>query len=42
MQFQYSLFYYEELKKIYFKQNISLGFEPINFPPAFVYYCNKN
>jgi len=33
---------YEELKKIYYKQNILLGFEPINFPPAFVYYCNKN
>ncbi len=42
VQFQYSLFYYEELKNLYYKQNISLGFEPINFPPAFVYYCNKN
>jgi len=42
IQFQYSLNYYQELKKIFFKQNISLAFEPINFPPAFVYYCSKN
>ena len=41
IQFQYSLFYYEELKSIFLKQNISLGFEPRNLPPAFIYYCTK-
>lgn len=40
IQFQYTLFFYKELKKIFFK-NISLSFEPINFPPAFIYYCAK-
>lgn len=40
IQFQYTLFYYKELKKI-FSKNISLSFEPINFPPAFIYYCAK-
>lgn len=42
IQFQYSLFYYKELKNIFSKKNISLAFEAINFPPAFVYYCSKN
>ena len=42
IQFQYSLNYYQELKNIFSKQNISLAFEIINFPPAFVYYCSKN
>ncbi|MDY0780619.1 class I SAM-dependent methyltransferase [Tenacibaculum sp. IB213877] len=40
MQFQYSLSYYKKLKKI-FGENISLSFEPLNFPPAFVYKCTK-
>ena len=42
IQFQYSLLYYQELKNIFLKENVSLGFEPVNFPPAFVYYCSKN
>jgi len=41
IQFQYSLFYYKELKRI-FGKHISLSFEPINFPPAFIYKCSKN
>lgn len=41
MQFQYSLFSYKELKKI-FGKHITLNFEPINFPPAFIYKCSKN
>ncbi|CAA0231927.1 Probable phospholipid N-methyltransferase [Tenacibaculum maritimum] len=40
IQYQYSLSYYKKLKRI-FGSNISLDFEPLNFPPAFVYKCAK-
>ncbi|MEE9407887.1 MAG: rRNA adenine N-6-methyltransferase family protein [Polaribacter sp.] len=40
IQFQYSLTYYKKLKSV-FNQAISLDFEPLNFPPAFVYHCKK-
>lgn len=40
LQFQYSLSYYSKLKE-FFGGNITLGFEPINFPPAFIYKCAK-
>ena len=41
IQFQYTLSYYKQLKNIFFKENITLSFEAVNFPPAFIYYCNK-
>ncbi len=41
VQFQYSLDYYKRLKNIFKKENVSLNFEPINFPPAFIYSCIK-
>jgi len=41
MQYQYSLTYYKTLKAT-FKGNVSLGFEAINIPPAFVYTCQKD
>lgn len=40
IQYQYSLTYYKKLKKV-FSKGISLDFEPLNFPPAFVYRCKK-
>ena len=40
IQYQYSLTYYKKLKAV-FKSKISLEFEPLNFPPAFVYRCKK-
>ena len=40
IQFQYSLTYYKKLKSV-FKKKISLDFELLNFPPAFVYRCKK-
>ena len=40
MQFQYSLSYYKQLKKV-FGDHITLTFEPLNFPPAFIYKCTK-
>jgi phospholipid N-methyltransferase len=40
IQYQYSLTYYKQLK-IVFKNSISLDFELLNFPPAFVYRCKK-
>jgi phospholipid N-methyltransferase len=40
IQYQYSLTYFKKLKAV-FKEAISLEFEPLNFPPAFVYYCKK-
>lgn len=40
VQYQYSLTYYKRLKAV-FKEEISLGFELLNFPPAFVYHCKK-
>lgn len=40
IQFQYSLTYYKKLKEV-FGNNITLSFEPLNFPPAFVYKCVK-
>lgn len=41
-QFQYSLNYYKKLKEIFKKKNVSLNFEPLNIPPAFIYNCTKN
>jgi len=40
IQFQYSLTYYKYLKTV-FKDAISLDFEVLNLPPAFVYRCEK-
>lgn len=40
IQYQYSLTYYKHLKGV-FKEEISLDFEPLNIPPAFVYRCKK-
>lgn len=40
VQFQYSLTYFKKLKTV-FKATISLDFEPLNIPPAFVYRCKK-
>lgn len=41
IQYQYSLTYYKKLKGV-FGANIQLSFEPLNFPPAFIYNCVKN
>ena len=41
IQYQYSLTYYKKLKDV-FGNNIQLSFEPLNFPPAFIYNCIKN
>lgn len=40
IQYQYSLTYFRKLKTV-FKEDISLDFEPLNIPPAFVYRCKK-
>lgn len=40
IQYQYSLSYFKKLKEVY-KESISLGFEPLNIPPAFIYRCKK-
>lgn len=40
IQFQYSLQAKPLLKKLY--KDVSISFTPLNFPPAFVYTCNKN
>lgn len=40
IQYQYSLTYYKKLKEV-FGDNINLSFEPLNFPPAFIYKCVK-
>lgn len=40
IQYQYSLTYFKKLKKV-FKEAISLEFEPLNIPPAFIYRCKK-
>ena len=40
IQYQYSLTYYKYLKTV-FKDAISLDFEVLNIPPAFVYRCKK-
>lgn len=40
IQYQYSLTYFKKLKKV-FKESISLGFEVLNVPPAFIYKCKK-
>ncbi|MFT5761147.1 MAG: phospholipid N-methyltransferase [Polaribacter sp.] len=40
IQYQYSLTYYKKIKAV-FKEKISLDFELLNFPPAFVYRCTK-
>lgn len=37
--FQYSLHYFLNLKKLFSK--VKLGFQPLNIPPAFIYYCKK-
>lgn len=41
IQYQYSLTYFKKLKKV-FKNSISLEFEPLNIPPAFIYRCKKD
>lgn len=40
IQYQYSLTYHKKLKQV-FENDISLGFEVLNFPPAFIYRCKK-
>lgn len=40
IQYQYSLTYFKKLKEV-FKESISLGFELLNIPPAFIYHCKK-
>jgi phospholipid N-methyltransferase len=40
IQFQYSLTYFKKLKTV-FNKSISLDFEPLNIPPAFIYRCKK-
>lgn len=40
IQYQYSLTYFKKLKKV-FKKSISLSFEPLNIPPAFIYQSKK-
>ncbi|TDQ28531.1 class I SAM-dependent methyltransferase [Tenacibaculum caenipelagi] len=40
IQYQYSLSYYKKLKEV-FGDSINLSFEPLNFPPAFIYKCVK-
>ncbi|WGD35576.1 methyltransferase [Olleya sp. YS] len=40
-QYQYSLTYYSALKEV-FNGNVTLGFEPFNIPPAFIYSCQKD
>ena len=40
IQYQYSLTYFKKLKNV-FKESISLDFEPLNIPPAFIYRCKK-
>ncbi|WP_034060233.1 class I SAM-dependent methyltransferase [Lacinutrix jangbogonensis] len=40
-QYQYSLTYYSALKAT-FKGKVSLGFESLNLPPAFIYTCQKD
>ncbi len=39
VQFQYSLNAKKSIKKFY--SNVEITFTPVNFPPAFVYYCTK-
>lgn len=40
IQYQYSLTYFKKLKRV-FKEAITLEFELLNFPPAFIYSCKK-
>lgn len=40
IQYQYSLTYYKYLKSV-FRDSISLDFEVLNIPPAFIYRCSK-
>lgn len=40
MQYQYSLTYYKKLQ-IFYSKSITLKFELLNLPPAFVYKCVK-
>jgi phospholipid N-methyltransferase len=40
VQFQYSVNFLKQFKVI-FKNKVELEFEPLNFPPAFVYICEK-
>ncbi|MFY0630407.1 MAG: methyltransferase [Flavobacteriaceae bacterium] len=40
IQFQYSLTYFKKLKEV-FNKSVSLDFEVLNFPPAFIYRCKK-
>ncbi|WP_233188627.1 hypothetical protein [Tenacibaculum sp. SG-28] len=40
IQYQYNLTHYKLLKRV-FGNNIAVSFETLNFPPAFVYQCEK-
>ena len=37
--FQYSLYFLSTFKKLF--KNVKIGFQPLNIPPAFIYYCRK-
>ncbi len=39
-QFQYTLSYYKKIKSVFHK-SVSLDFEILNVPPAFIYRCKK-
>ncbi|AOY77745.1 class I SAM-dependent methyltransferase [Clostridium formicaceticum] len=39
IMFQYSFQYLNTLKSTF--PQLRLGFQPLNFPPAFIYYCRK-
>jgi len=41
VQYQYSLQFHKHLKNIFNQKNIRLNFVLLNFPPAFVYNCQK-
>lgn len=40
VQFQYSTQFLKQFKSI-FNKKVTLGFEPLNVPPAFLYVCEK-
>ncbi len=40
IQYQYSTQFLKQFKSI-FKEKVTLGFEPLNIPPAFLYVCEK-
>ncbi len=41
IQYQYSLYFHKIFKQIFGKNNVLLGFELLNIPPAFIYRCKN-